>query len=433
MKLLFAPKVRRQRSLSSLIRIIGVLVVVAASCFGGVAHAHTTGETYVWLNIEEENITGRVEVNLDELREKLGLRVPESGESRDVAISDSQSQVLDYIREHFEIRVAGDLLPIQYTSVTILDLPVDEGSYAQYHYVTPKGRVPDLVTIRNTLFVEGDFTHRSLVCVERNRKSGQEFEGEFTAMVFGSHNPVQEFDLTHIDLLLRPRDFVWQGVLHIWIGLDHILFIVALLLPAVLVFSPKVTPSSDEGQPELSGDQESTQLASQDTNGVLQKHSTWTPSPNIRSAFFSIIRIVTIFTVAHSITLSLAALGIVQMPSRLVESMIAFSIVLVAWNTITQRFQGGTWLVIFGFGLFHGMGFASVMSELPFRMLHLVRILIGFNVGVELGQLAIVAVLFPILFLLRKTRFYVPVVLNGGSAIIGVIAAYWFIERAFKL
>ena len=86
-----------------------------------------------------------------------------------------------------------------------------------------------------------------------------------------------------------------------------------------------------------------------------------------------------------------------------------------------------------GFGLFHGLGFASVMSELPFRMVHLLKVLIGFNVGVELGQLAIVAVVFPVIFAFRKTRSYVPVCLIGGSLLMGGIATYWFIERAFGL
>lgn len=391
--------------------------------------AHTVGETYVWLNVEADRITGRVEVNLDDLREKMGLEIPEEGPQRLAVLERSRQQVLDYIRERLSIHADESAIPMEYGEISILDLPGDEGRYAQYHYQTPEGAVPDVVTIENRLFVEDDFTHRSLVCVERNQKSGQEFEAEFAAMVFGSHNPVQELDLTHIELLLRPRDFVWQGVLHIWIGIDHILFIVALLLPAVLMTASKATG-------DRSGDSESasTEEGSGDESRLgLSDHRRWVPVPGFRQAFYNIVRIVTIFTVAHSITLSLAALGWVQLPSRLIESVIAASIVLVAWNTIAQKFQDKNWIVIFGFGLFHGMGFASVMSDLPFRMIHLVKVLVGFNVGVELGQLAIVACVFPVLFLLRRTKFYVPVVLKGGSLVIGAIATYWFIERAFAL
>ncbi|MCR9199423.1 MAG: HupE/UreJ family protein [Planctomycetaceae bacterium] len=375
--------------------LLTVATIVAASA---TANAHTTGETYVWLNVEQERITGRVEINLRDLREKLNIEIEETGDGRMAVLEATREQVLEYISQHYRLEANGELIPLEFTTLGILDLPDDEGRYAQYFYQSAADTaVPDKVTVTNSMFVDDDFIHRSLVCVERNDKSGQTFEGEFAAMVFGSHNRTQELDLTNIELLLRPRDFIWQGVLHIWIGYDHILFIITLLLPAVLMYQ------------DLS----------------------WRPVGDFKTAFWNIIRIVTIFTVAHSITLSLAALGLVKLPSWIVESVIALSIVLVAINTISPRFRDKTWIVIFGFGLFHGMGFASVMSELPFRMLNLVKVLIGFNVGVELGQLAIVAVVFPLIYLIRRHWTYVPVVLRGGSAVIAAVACFWFVERAF--
>lgn len=365
----------------------------------GSASAHATGETYVWLNVEESNFTGRVEINLKDLREKLGINVPDSGEGRTEILREHREQVLSYIREHFSVDADGTKIRVEYTDIGVLDLTAEEGNYAQYFYTTPDGTVPDIVTIHNSLFVDDDILHRSLLCLERNRKTGEKYEGEFAALVFSADNATQELDLTNIEMLLRPRDFIWQGVLHIWIGVDHILFIITLLLPAVLVF----------------------------------REAQWKPVPEFRTAFWNIVRIVTIFTVAHSITLSLAALGLVRLPSRLVESVIALSIVLVALNTISPKFRDKTWMVIFGFGLFHGLGFASVMSDLPFRMVHLVKVLIGFNIGVELGQLAIVAAVFPVIFLLRKAQLYNPLILRGGSLITASIACYWFVERAFAL
>lgn len=164
---------------------------------------------------------------------------------------------------------------------------------------------------------------------------------------------------------------------------------------------------------------------------LILQQTKWEPVPDFKSAFWNILRIVTIFTVAHSITLSLAALGVISVSSRIVESIIALSIILVAINSIVPTFKDKTWLVIFGFGLFHGMGFASVMGVLPFRMMHLWKVLVGFNIGVELGQIGIVMAVFPIIFLLRQHKSYVPVILKGGSAVTAVIACYWFAERAF--
>ncbi len=89
-------------------------------------------------------------------------------------------------------------------------------------------------------------------------------------------------------------------------------------------------------------------------------------------------------------------------------------------------------MLIFGFGHFHGLGFASVMGALPFRMVDLIKVVLAFNIGVELGQIAIVAICFPILFALRRWRGYIPVILTTGSIMVGVVALYWFIQRAFN-
>lgn len=133
---------------------------------------------------------------------------------------------------------------------------------------------------------------------------------------------------------------------------------------------------------------------------------------------------------AHSVTLLLAALDIVQLGSRFVESMIALSIVLVALNNITKTVREGSLFVILFLGLFHGLGFATVMGHLPFRINDLLKMVIRFNIGVELGQIVIVSLLFPLLFLIRRSSLYVPVVLHGGSAVLIAIAGYWFVQRA---
>jgi hypothetical protein len=190
-----------------------------------------------------------------------------------------------------------------------------------------------------------------------------------------------------------------QGVLHIWIGIDHILFLVALMLTTVVVW----------------------------------RDGDWQPVDRFGQAMWRLLKIVTVFTLAHSITLLLAALDIISLPSRLVESVIALSIVLVALNNIFPRVrEGGLWIILV-LGLFHGLGFASVMGHLPFRMVDLLGVVIGFNAGVEIGQIAIVAVLFPILYLLRRSRLYEPVVLKGVSAVLIVVAGWWLLERSLQV
>ena len=195
-----------------------------------------------------------------------------------------------------------------------------------------------------------------------------------------------------------------EGVWHIWIGFDHILFLLALLLPAVLVWRER-----DRGW------------------------QGWQPVPRLRPAAVEVAKVVTAFTLAHSITLSLATLGWVSLPSRVVESTIAASVVLAALNNVWPLFQGRRWAVAFVFGLLHGFGFATVLGELGLPAGSLAKALVGFNLGVELGQLAIVAVFLPAAFLMRATLFYRRVALQAGSVAIALVASLWLIDRMFDI
>jgi len=243
------------------------------------------------------------------------------------------------------------------------------------------------------------------------------FDEGFYHTIFTPWNSEQEVDLVNVSQVLTSwQYYLWEGVRHIWIGTDHILFLVTLLLASVLLRRNEAA--------DLEAETESAETEAQ------PKSKSWIPVKGFPGAFWNILKIVTVFTIAHSITLALASLDFVSMESWIVESIIAFSIILVALNNIFPVFHDRTWIVLFAFGLFHGMGFASVMKDLPFRMGDLQTLLLSFNIGVELGQLAIVAAVFPFIFLLRKSKFYQPFVLVGGSLVICVIAGYWFYERA---
>jgi hypothetical protein len=146
-----------------------------------------------------------------------------------------------------------------------------------------------------------------------------------------------------------------------------------------------------------------------------------------------VLKIVTAFTLAHSITLTLAALGVLAIPSRVVESVIAASVALAAANNIWPLFRGQRAGAAFAFGLLHGFGFASVLLDLGLPPSSLLLSLVGFNVGVELGQIAIVAVFLPLAYLARNTAFYRKAVLVGGSVLILAIALVWLAERVLDL
>ncbi len=202
---------------------------------------------------------------------------------------------------------------------------------------------------------------------------------------------MQNQDLT----LFRGREGVW----HIWIGYDHILFLLSLLLPAVL----------------------------------RREAGHWQAIAGFSPALWEACKIVTSFTVDHSITLSLAVLGIVSLPSRLVESAIAASVVLVALNNLYPILRAHLWWVAFAFGLVHGLGFASVLIDLGLPGGALLTALVGFNLGVEVGQVVIVGVFLPLAFWMRHSWFYQRLVLGFGSLLIALVASVWLLERSLDL
>jgi hypothetical protein len=124
---------------------------------------------------------------------------------------------------------------------------------------------------------------------------------------------------------------------------------------------------------------------------------------------------------------------VVSLPSRAVEATIAASVVVAALNNVFPVFTKRLWAVAFVFGLIHGFGFASVLADLGLPRDALALTLVGFNLGVEAGQLAIVALFLPLAYALRRTVLYRQGVRIGGSLLIALLAGIWFAERAFNL
>ena len=149
--------------------------------------------------------------------------------------------------------------------------------------------------------------------------------------------------------------------------------------------------------------------------------------------FFQLAAQISLFTIAHTITLALASLGIVSVPSSFVEPLIALSISYVALETLWHKRIGYSRLtIIFGFGLLHGLGFASVLLEIGLSPQHFITSLIAFNVGVELGQIAVLLIAYLLVGIwFSKRRYYRSYIQIPFSLVIGAVGGYWFIERVF--
>ncbi len=367
----------------------------------GNALAHAPQENYIWINVEEDHIDGRFEVNVNDVRDKLGINVDSPGASRIDGVRTAQGYVQSYFLDHFSIADSKGQLELEFLPVSVFE---DNPDFLQFPFKTARLPEDNKLVIRNTVFLTQDMMtsdrlHRSLIVVEYNRSAEQSFGPENVALVFSPEIQEHELDLSNPPAVLQWKEFLWQGILHIAIGLDHVIFIILLLLTTVL----------------------------------RPFQGSWEPQPGFKSAFWKTLKIVTLFTIAHSITLSLAALELVALNTALVETIIALSIVALAINNMYPKYGAHTGILIFTFGLFHGLGFASVMGNMQFRTVLIERILVMFNLGVEIGQLTIVLLLFPLFFLIRKSARYLPWIVNPISGAAALVATFWALQRSGAL
>jgi hypothetical protein len=157
----------------------------------------------------------------------------------------------------------------------------------------------------------------------------------------------------------------------------------------------------------------------------------WAPRDGLRRTTAETLKVVTAFTLAHSLTLALAFYGLVTLPARGVETTIAASVFAAAWNNLRPFLPGRAWAIALGFGLVHGLGFAGALRNLSLPR-HARGVALGaFNVGVELGQLAIVVVALPVLYAASRKPWYPRLVMGLGSLVVAWMAVLWMLERGF--
>jgi len=358
--------------------LMGALLVVP-----GVALAHAPSDSYLTLKPTARTIDARWDIAVRDLDHALALDADGDGNVTWGEVRAREPGITAHLLDRLVLSVAtspcaalpGPLASVAHSDGNYLVLPVS--------FRCP-GPVRAL-EVDYRLFFDRDPQHRGIVRID---------DGGDRTLVLG---PRDGRRLLPLRTPAAPSftAFLVQGVLHIWGGLDHVLFLIALLLPSVL----------------------------------RREAGRWRPVPAIRPALGDVARIVTAFTAAHSMTLSLAALGLVSVPARLVEPAIAASVALAAANNVRPVFGADRWVVAFALGLLHGFGFSSVLSDAGLTGSALARALVGFNAGVELGQLAIVAVFVPAAFFLRATAAYRRLALVGGSLAITALSVVWLVER----
>ncbi len=373
--------------------------------------AHQPKHSYIYLRVyENKNVEGRFELSVSDLNNYLGLQLKDKPEADEV--KPYLEQIQNYLYKNSRFKSKNGIYKIVFTD-EISIMPVIKATYVLFHfYLEDSAELPDNIEVTYSVLLDEDPDHINMLAFEYNWKAGLINNESIVALDFSPGNETKILSMTDSSIWNGFVAMVKQGIWHIWIGLDHILFLLALILPSV-VRRKKSMLEVEPGKPKI-------------------RYSIWgwEPVPKFKPAFIYIIKVITFFTIAHTITLTLASLEIVSLPSRVVESIIALSIGLAAYHNIIPIFKGKDWVIAFVFGLFHGFGFASVLGDLGIKGEFLTLTLFGFNLGVEIGQVAIIALIFPILYFIRKIKFY-PHFLIYLSVLLIIVSLYWFVERAF--
>jgi hypothetical protein len=377
-------------------RLLAWLLALTALSISPFAQAHKPSDAYLTLQVEGTQIVQRLDVHLRDLDRELVLDRDDDGRLQWAEVRTRWDELQRYTAER--VRLSADGQPCKDTAdgTPQLDEHTD-GAYAvlRRRWTCPAGA--QALAIDYRLFADSEASHRGLLRLGHGDAAPQ------TAVLVPG-TAATALPLTAGQAGAGPSrfaGFVREGIHHILIGTDHVLFLLALLLPAVLVTG-------------VAGRRES----------ALQ----WRPM------LVEVLKIVTAFTVAHSVTLALAVLDIVDPPSRWVESLIAVSVVFTAVDNLRPMLAPHhRWRLTLVFGLVHGFGFAGALKDLGLGGGSLAASLLGFNLGVELGQLSLVALFLPLAWWARSTRFYQRGVLVGGSSAVALIALAWVVERVFDV
>jgi len=384
-----------------------VLLVLASVIVVGAAtpaSAHRNDESYLYLDVGDDSLSGRVEMPYPDLRAVFGLEIDGTADQLLAEFEANLPMLQTYADDNSRIGADGVVWPMRFDGVELL---FDEGSDANGlgYVVLPftvdlaAPSVPQVLEVTFTAFLEEIPDRNNITLVANDWKRGV-FEEETNELLIHTVDaPSGDIDLGDASQWNNFRASIDLGVDHIRTGPDHVFFILALLLPAVLIL--------------VAG--------------------RWEPSPSFGYSLLRIVLVATMFTIAHSITFTLAGLDYLPLPpSKLTESVIALSIMLAALHNLRPILGHREWILAFTFGLFHGMGFAGLVEDLDINRSTQLVSLLGRNVGIEIAQLVIIFVTFPLLFLLRRTRAYMPL-FTLVSLALAAVSAVWIVERVFEL
>ncbi len=364
-------------------------VLLALVLLGGLAaspaSAHTQSYGFLSAAIADGRVTGAVELAVRDLDAAVGLDLDGDGRITWGEVRGRETEIADRMVRAVSVGAPDAPCALEPAPLATGVRGGETTIVAPFTGTCPA--IGDRIRVGYDLMFDVDAQHRALVQVS----SGDETR----SLVMTPEDRVAEIAFDRASMFGLVLTFVGHGIHHILIGYDHILFVVTLLLGAAgAVFG-----------------------------GCREQAAVW------RGVLPATVKLLTAFTLAHSVTLALAAFGVVTPPPRVTEAAIAATITLSALNVVWPVVTSRGWLVAFGFGLLHGFGFANVLTEMALPTSGLVAALFAFNLGVELGQLMVVTVVLPVILVASRSHTGRRVALPGAALVIAAVGAAWLVGR----
>ncbi|WP_186446237.1 HupE/UreJ family protein [Paenibacillus cremeus] len=350
------------------IRIVILIILALFLCLGNAREpvsAHPLNNGYSQLTVGSDGVDYELFIP------EISLLRFDTNKDNRLSESELSSDLAKYIQEHVRLEQTMKAMPVAMKSMRLDEKETVPGVSFVLHYEALEP-IKGFTLQYSLLFDDADPLHINFVLITEGDDVDQ-------AVMDTAHRSYHYQSLHPATLGSTLWNYFMLGIEHILSGYDHLLFLLSLLL--------------------------------------------------IARRMSEVVKIVTAFTIAHSITLVLAAMEIIKPPGAWVETGIALTICYVAVENIVVRSSRLRWVLTFAFGLIHGMGFASALGEIGLPKMYFATSLASFNLGVEAGQLSIVVLVLPLLLRLQRFDWYRKVIVVGGSVVIFLLAAYWALER----
>lgn len=349
-----------------------------------VAVAHSSSESFVSLESNKNQLTGYWQVSVSDLELALGIDADSNGKVTWGELNGRKTALLTYLQSGIQVLQNKQPCPVIVNDILIERK--SRGMFAHFPLTITCNDTINILQFKYNLLFAKDAQHHIVWSVSNGSK--------YLTGVASSSRYLHQLDLNNAGWVSGFYDFLLHGIWHIWIGIDHILFVLLLLF-----------------------------CIEKSLHKNIEKQNTK------KTGIQRIIKTITAFTVAHSITLTLAVMEWVSPDSVWIESVIALSVVLTGLNYIYGWVKEKLWPFAFGFGLIHGFGFASALLDLGLSSSNIAINLAAFNIGVEIGQLVIILVFLPVIIFIGYYTQYTKRIMQFSTWGIVILASVWFVER----